>query len=391
MTKKEGFHILPKKTDYKILLSAIFLAFFGSLMIVSAQMGESSADLSVISATLIKQSIYLIIGLFALFFFLEVTVTRLKKQIISFGYITILVLLIITRAFGAVGGAYGWIRIGPLSLQPSELAKLYLIIWGASIFSKEYSFEANKKVFGRYIAGVLIYVFIVLIWQHDLGSAFVIFVIGYAICLIPNYKGIKKYQNYMIIGILVFIILALFALSPIGTSILKHFDNHYQILRFLASANPFDYQYDSGYHLIMALVSFSTGGVFGLGFGKSIHKYMNFPNPSTDFILPVIVEELGLVFGLLPIVVAYGFIIISLIRHSLKAKLVRSKIVLVGTFLYFAVHFILNIGGVSGLIPLTGVPLLLISSGGTSLISCMSALGLAESEIIYYRNKQEIE
>ena len=116
---------------------------------------------------------------------------------------------------------------------------------------------------------------------------------------------------------------------------------------------------------------------------------MNFPNPSTDFILPVIVEELGLVFGLIPILIGYGFIMVPLIQHSLKCKQIRTKIVLVSTFFYFASHFILNVGGVSGLIPLTGVPLLLISSGGSSLISCMSALGLAESEIIYYRSKAD--
>ena len=357
-------------------------------MVVSAEMGESSADLSVITSASIKQLIYVTIGIFAMYFFTRISITRFRKKFIRFGYFVILGLLVITRAFGAVGGAYGWIKLGPVSVQPSEFAKLYLIIWGAGIFSKEGTVKENLDTFKKYIAGFLIYVFIVLIWQHDTGSAFVIGIIGYVICLIPDYKGIKKYQNWMMIGIGLFIFLFIFLLSPLGTNLLKHFDSHYQILRFLASANPFDYQYDSGYHLIMALVSFATGGFFGLGYGKSIHKYMNFPNPSTDFILPVIIEELGLVFGLIPIVVGYGFILVPLIRHSMKCHLVRTKIVLVATFFYFAIHFILNVGGVSGLIPLTGVPLLLISSGGSSLISCMSALGLAESEIIYYRSKE---
>lgn len=389
MVKENRSHLFPLKTDYKIIVSAIFLVLYGSLMIVSAEMGESSGDLSVIISTTVKQLIYTIIALIGMIFFTKASVARFRKQIIRVGYFLILGLLIITRAFGAIGGAYGWIRLGPLSLQPSELAKLYLIIWGASMFSKESTPENNLKNFQTYLLGMLVYVFIVLFWQHDLGSAFVIGIIGYSISLIPNYKGIKKYQNWMICLIVFAILIGLFLLSSTGTKLLKHFDSHYQILRFLASANPFEYQYDSGYHLIMALVSFSTGGLFGLGFGKSIHKYMNFPNPSTDFILPVIVEEMGLVFGLIPIVVAYGFILISLMKHSLKCHYIRSKIVLIGTFLYFSVHFILNIGGVSGLIPLTGVPLLLISAGGSSLISCMCALGLAESEIIYYRNKQK--
>lgn len=388
MVKKDKFHLFPANTDYKIVFASLFLVLFGSLMVISAEMGESSGDLSVITSTTIKQLIYMGIAVASLFVFTKISVTRFRKEIIRIGYFLILGLLIITRAFGAVGGAYGWIRIGPLSLQPSEFAKLYLIIWGASLFAKEGSAEQNEKTIQKYLLGMLVYVAVVFLWQHDFGSAFVIGIIGYVICLVPNYKGIKVYQKWMLIIILGAIPLALFILSPIGTKLLKNFDSHYQILRFLASANPFDYQYDSGYHLIMALVSFSTGGLFGLGYGNSIHKYMNFPNPSTDFILPVIVEEMGLIFGLLPIVIAYGFILVCLIRHSLKCKLVRSKIVLLGTFMYFSVHFILNIGGVSGLIPLTGVPLLLISAGGSSLISCMCALGLAESEIIYYKNKE---
>ena len=135
----------------------------------------------------------------------------------------------------------------------------------------------------------------------------------------------------------------------------------------------------------MSLISFATGGLFGLGYGKSIHKYMNFPNPSTDFILPVVVEELGVITGLAPILLGYGVLLVSLMYYSFKTKLNRSRIVFVGTFTYLIAHFILNVGGVSGLIPLTGVPLLFVSAGGTSLLSIMSCLGLVESEIIEYR------
>jgi Bacterial cell division membrane protein len=135
----------------------------------------------------------------------------------------------------------------------------------------------------------------------------------------------------------------------------------------------------------MSLVFFATGGLFGLGYGESIHKYMNFPNPSNDFILPVIVEELGFVFGFLIILLLYTMILFPIVYYSIKAQFTASKIVLIGTFLYFVVHFILNVGGVSGFVPLTGVPLLLISSGGSSWISSLMALGLCQSEIIRNR------
>ena len=99
------------------------------------------------------------------------------------------------------------------------------------------------------------------------------------------------------------------------------------------------------------------------------------------------IEELGFVGGFLPIVLCYGLILIPLIYHALKCKFVRGKIAMIGAFMYFVIHFILNIGGVSGLIPLTGVPLLLVSSGGSSLIACMASLGYAQSEIISFKEK----
>ena len=156
----------------------------------------------------------------------------------------------------------------------------------------------------------------------------------------------------------------------------------------MASANPFLDPYNTGFHLIMGLVSFATGGWFGLGYGQSIHKFMNFPNPSSDFILPVIVEEMGVLFGFIPIVVLYSLILLPLVRYSLHMRSERSRLVMVGVFMYFVLHFILNVGGVSGLIPLTGVPLLLLSSGGTSLIAALASVGLADSEIVRYNREK---
>ena len=130
----------------------------------------------------------------------------------------------------------------------------------------------------------------------------------------------------------------------------------------------------------MSLVSFANGGLFGLGYGNSIHKYMNFPNPSNDFILPVIVEETGIL-GFITFLILYGCLLIPIVNASFKTERLSSKIVLLGVFTYFTVHFILNIGGVSGLIPLTGVPLLMVSSGGSSLLASLIALALAQNEM----------
>lgn len=372
------------RSDRLIYLSAIVLSIFGFAMIISAEMGEASADLSIISKSSSRQIAYLLLGIICLFLFsLDFTIKKLKKTVFA-GYLVVLILLVATRFFEPVGGAYGWIRIGGLSFQPSELAKLYTILLAANMFSNDLNID-HKKNFWRYVELIAIYVAIIFILQNDLGSALVVAAIAYVCILISPIKKIQHYQNRMIIGLILILVAFVLVLTPIGTKALEHIDGSYQIRRFLASADPFAYEYDSGYHLIMSLVSFATGGLFGLGYGKSIHKFMNFPNPSTDFILPVIVEEMGVVFGLLPILLFYFIILIKLIYHSIKDPYSSGKIIFVGTFMYFVCHFVLNVGGVSGLIPLTGVPLLLISSGGTSLVCCLIALGICENEIMRYK------
>lgn len=366
--------------DKRISVSAIILVIFGSLMIASAEMGESAGDASYLTSVIIKQFIFVVVGLIAYYILLKMRVYRLRMFLFYAGYLGILFLLILCRAFGQINGAYAWIQIGGgVTLQPSEFAKVFMIAYGAKLFGVDRK-DKNINSFLTFGLCALLYFFVIVFIQHDFGSGIVLFVICYCMMLIPNYPQIRKYQRYM--TLLIFAALAGMAvlLSDPFTEFLKAHSDNYMIGRFLAAADPFLYQYDNGYHLIMSLVSFANGGIFGLGYGNSIHKYMNFPNPSNDFILPVIVEELGIV-GFVLFIFVYGMMLYPLISMSLKTKYLSTKVVTLGVFVYFAVHFILNVGGVSGLVPLTGVPLLMISSGGSSLMASLASLGLAQSEI----------
>lgn len=378
--------------DRWLLLATIGLAVFGFFMILSAEMGESTADINVLSSATLKQVLNLVLGLAFLFIFTYKGhfFTNLRKTFYDGLYWFMLISLLVPRLFAPVGGAYAWIRIFNFSIQPSEFAKLFIIIYSSKVFAKDEPTK-NAIILKSYIIKLLIYVIIIVFVQKDLGSAVVLGIIGYVCALVAPYASIRKIQNWMIIGILFFFVLVFIGLSSIGTSFLEHFADDYKVLRFLSSANPFNYQYGSGYHLVMSLVTMAAGGLTGVGYGKSIHKFMNFPNPSTDFILPVIIEELGLLFGFGSVIVGYGIILVRLGVHAKRCQYARGKIVITGTFIYFLVHFIFNVGGVSGLIPLTGVPLLLISSGGSSLMACMGAIGFSLSEIINYRRRLNID
>ena len=363
-----------------ITISALILVVFGSIMIVSAEMGNSVGANDYLISEAIKQGLFALVGIGIYFLFMNVRIYKVSIVFFWCAYIVILFLLIACRFFGEINGAYAWIPIGGIaSIQPSEFAKTFLIIFGAKLFGVD-RHDNNSDSFYKFIACAGLYLIIIFAIQNDLGSAVVLALICFCICFIPPYKELKKIQKGLFICILAGIGVVLLILTPIGTKIISKLLSGYKAARFLVAADPFAYRYDNGYHIVMSLVSFANGNIFGLGYGNSIHKYMNFPNPSNDFILPVIVEELGII-GFIGLVILYACLLLPIARASINSKYISSKLILIGTFVYFVSHIILNVGGVSGFIPLTGVPLLLISSGGSSLVASMAALGLSQNEI----------
>ena len=383
--KKFKFRLVEKYSNKAIFLSAFILAIISLIFVVSAEMGETSSNTSYLVVSFVKSAIFLLAGVIWYYINARFDFRRLSLTMFYFGYTIILFLLLICRLFGSVGGAYAWIRVSQVSFQPSEIAKHMIILLGAKMFSKDYEQE-NSRMLLVYSILSLIYVAVIFGVQHDLGSAVVIAIIWYCICMLNPYKENRNAVGNFTLFLFGIIIVIGLLLSPLATSFFKGHADNYMFGRFLASSNPFDYAYDIGYHVVMSLVTFASGGLFGVGLGNSIHKHMNFPNPSTDFILPVIVEEGGLIMFVI-IVLLYLGILIPIIHYSNKTEDAYSKIVFAGFVFYFLTHFILNVGGVTGLIPLTGVPLLLLSGGGSSLIGCMGIIGTCQKEIIRSHEK----
>ena len=382
---KFSFNILEKRSNKTIFIAAFALAIISLVFVISAEMGETSSNTTYLLESFIKSMFYLVIAVIWYMFASRLPIRKFSLLIYYTAYIVILFLLIMCRAFGSVGGAYAWIRLGAISVQPSEFAKHMIILLGAKMFSKDYEQE-NKKMFIIYMILAAIYFIVIFGIQKDLGSAVIIFIIWFCISLLCPHKETKDYVWKLLIILAVGIFGILLLMSPIATSFFKGHADNYMAGRFLASSNPFDYAYDVGYHVVMSLITFASGGFFGVGLGNSIHKHMNFPNPSTDFILPVIVEEGG-IFMFIIIVLLYLAIIIPIMHYSNKTDSTYSRIVYAGFIFYFIAHFILNVGGVTGLIPLTGVPLLLLSGGGSSLIACFGIIGSCQGEIIRGRKR----
>ena len=392
---------MPKGTDRAINISILVLAVVGLLMISSASMGIAIDSDHVnnplyLPMTVIKQVVFLCAGYISMTYLArKFTFSFFTSSWFSTWVLIIAGALFFCIFFTAGGGSKAWIRIPlpgvEMSIQPAEFAKIMaILIVAAYLGDVTKMFNNPNDIWKRPLILIMTYVLIVLILQKDFGSAAVIATISGICVLIPSHPQLKKCQKVICILFLGLAVLGLYLLSPYGTALIKHLPlQPYQINRILSAVNPFIDQYNTGYQLVNGLVSFATGGWFGLGYGNSVRKYTRFPAANTDFILAIVVEELG-IFGFLLIFVPYMIIIVRLFLYAFKMKSEKGKIILIGVAMYIAIHTLLNVGGVTGLIPLTGVPLLMISSGGSSTLSVMCAVGIAQAVIMRF-NKGEIK
>ena len=379
------------QTDVMMTLSIIFLVFFGTVMIASASITSRSNATQVVLSTSIRQLIYVFVGLFTYFwmirmFSLEKCSKRIVLELMGLG-----VLLLATRLFGNVGGAYAWIGFGPVSFQPSEIAKVFVVLTVAVFMCDKRATNVKKSstlVF--YPLVVLIGFGLIIIGiQSDFGSGFAFMGIGGICFLIPNNKLYKKWQI-----LIVFIVIRIVVVtSLLMTDEFREFltsDSLAQFIRFLSAKDPLWDRFGYSQELLNSLLGMSRGNITGVGLGNSIQKFGYLASATADYIFPVIVEELGII-GIACVFIPYFIIFFVLIKYSLKVKTEKEKVLLVGTFAYMFIHMFLNIGGVTAFIPLTGVPLLLISRGGTSMVCTMAILGISQNVIRKYNARMADE
>ena len=217
--------------------------------------------------------------------------------------------------------------------------------------------------------------------QKDLGTSLILAAICF-ICFMSTPRDYyKKYKKLVWIALGVAVVILGFLI----TAVLQG----YQMERINSWLKPLENIYSSSWQLVNSLIAFADGGIFGLGLGNSIQKYDYIPEAHNDFIGAIIYEELG-IFGLALIIIPTAIIIFRLLKYADEIQESKSKVILIGISSYFMLHLLVNLGGVSGLIPMTGVPILLVSSGGSSTVSALIAIGIAQAIISKY-NKEQLE
>ena len=348
----------------KLIISFLTLSIMGILMVYSSSMIWAKYKTGSSEYYLIRQLIFFLIGLAAYFFIAKVdsNIYQKYKNIILLIAIILLIIVLIPGIGIVRGGARSWIGFGDFSFQPSEFVKLALIIFTANYLEK------NKEDITRLatllpILGVVMLVFGLIMLEPDFGTGFILTLTILAMILI---SGIKK--RYMLIAFILGVVgfLALIISEP------------YRLQRIFAYLDPYDDPLGAGFQIIQSLYAISPNGFFGRGLFKSFQKYYFLPEPQTDFIFAIIVEELGFIGGLF-IIILFIVLFYNGLLIALKAKTLFQTYLASGIVFSIFIQFFINIGVVIGLLPVTGVTLPFLSYGGSSLIMNFIMMGILVS------------
>lgn len=372
-------------TDKVILFITIILSLFGLFNIVTASSREAVINMD--------QSIYyyfyrhLIILIVALIGSLIVINYPLKRY---YRWVPIMFFIIIgLNSFLVIEGqttrgASNWIPLGFFNLQPSEVAKPVLIICLSYMLEKFNKVLSSDKVSHLKYLVILLAIGLPLILlvclQKDLGTAIILFVIFTVIYLTSPIKlddKIKTILAGLIIGVVFIIGIFILKGNPLTKAQLSRFD--YQ--------NPCAKYSTTGYQICNAFIAINKGNLLGLGIGKSTQKYSYIPEPHTDMVFSIVSEENGLLGGTL-IFLCYTMLIYRIIRLARITDSIKNRYICIGVATYIFMHILINLGGLFGLIPLTGVPLPFLSYGGSFTLSLLISLSLVQRVYIETKRKK---
>lgn len=405
MLKKLFSLKMPKGISKILFITLFFMALFGAIMVTSASMNTFTTTRDIIS-TLIRQGVFLFISTMMLIKFSQLFSFNFMKKYEWLLIIGTLLVLLSTRLFETSSNAYNWIYIGPFTLQPSEFAKVVIMILIANNLGSLPETEWMKKtkvslvesikrlwsmMWGPIIA-VIVFIVIVFSYQKDLGSAVVMVFITLFMMFCAQHPFLGKPQRLILILLLIAAIGVVWIVSPSGAAFLdsSSLSDNYMIQRITSIYYLFRPENITGSSLqqVKGLFSFAYGGLSGVGYGQSIQKYGYLPAASTDYILAIVVEELG-IWGFILIAIGYIILIGTLLMYAIRVSSSRGRLFLIGVATYLFIHFLFNVGGVTVILPLTGIPLLLISQGGSSQMALFIAFGIAQNIIARDNNSRQ--
>ncbi len=345
---------------YGVWLVTLMLLGIGLLMILSSSSAVAYSWTGDIYFFFKRQLIGAVLGLIVLYALSKIDYLWWKRFSYPVMFLSqILLLLVLIPGLGkTAGGATRWLGLGPFQFQPSEFAKIALLIFGAHVISERRPGRGLWRFSPLLIAAFTTCLLVVL--QRDLGTAVVICALTFCLLFIGGLE--VKYC------------VSLVAMGVFGVAVLS-LSEGYRRERIIAFLDPWKHAKHAGYQIVQALYAFGSGGIFGVGLGQSRQKYFYLPAAHTDFIFAIIGEELGLI-GTAFVLLLFLAMAYFILRISLRARDFYGKILASGIGFWIIGQALTNMAVVTKTIPVTGLPLPLISFGGSSLVFTLAAIGI---------------
>lgn len=365
--------------DRIFILAVALLSLFGTAMVGSAGYAYASFRYDDGAYFIKKQIIWLLLGIAVMIFSSRVSPST-YRHISPYFYAVTLLLLALTLVVGFVGnGAQRWISIGPITIQPSEMAKLSLVMMLARYFSDNEEralFSKSKRtsfIFGTAIPLLIMLAPILLVMlQHHLSCIIILGAIGITLIFVSG-TNIKYLSAFGAVGVA-------------GVSYLALFTD-YTKDRITVWRNPEAYKLTGGWQTLQGLMAIGSGGMLGLGYGRSVLKYCYVSEPANDMIFAILCEELGFV-GAFTALMLFALLVLRGYKIALAASNVFERLVIFGVCTKIAVQTLLNVAVVTNTIPNTGISLPFFSYGGSSLIMLFFEIGMVLS---FSRNARVIK
>ena len=360
----------------------LVLCMIGIVMVYSASSAIEMQNGGTPTSYLIKQTIYVIMGICCLLFGANYPLKyyRTPRFLRDSTLAMIGMLLFVLVLSHAVNGAKGWINLGVINIQPVEICKIYFILYlsdrMARVRARNDHFISSGG--GPWLVVALCLLLIVL--QPDIGGMAINVMIVAVLFLACDFRWSFGISILLIIPIMCYLL--------VEKAVESGLIHGYRMARFVAFLNPFGNASGSGSQLVNSYYAISNGGVFGSGLGNSVQKMGYLPEPNTDFIMSITSEELGLV-GVSVILILLMIIICRMIQIGVRSNSMYEMLLCYGSATFILIEAFFNIGGVLGLLPITGVTFPFISYGGSSMLILSFTVGIIMN-ISIQQNKQRV-
>jgi len=354
--------LATRRTVVMLVGATAFLVAGGLIMVLSASSVSAYAQFGDSFLFFQRQAGYAVAGTLGLWLTSRMRYQAWQRLAVPMLGLTVVLLALVLHPTTGVE-AYGssrWIALGPVTIQPSEIAKLSLIVFCAAILARKWGKLDDLGHLALPLVPVVLIVCGLVMAQPDLGTTVII---TGAVFLLLFAAGVR--MRYLLTAAVVG--------SAAGLALIMSAD--YRRVRFLSFLHPTADPQNTGWQLFQSLIALGSGGWTGVGLGASRQKWMYVPNAHTDFIFAILGEELGLI-GEVIVLIAFGILLYAGIRVAARAGDVFGRLLAAGIVAWFGVQILVNLGAVTGLLPITGVPLPFLSYGGSSLVVSLAAVGI---------------